>query len=138
MTDGGVIAGLGAYIQTSDTFRPVDLHPNLTPLSVFIFVCGLVSEDVLVFQLNGNFRTDVLKVVNRIGKECMTAGQIGEFFQQRSAGTSGAQLGIVVADDTDRINLHVLFLDIVAHIGKRVPAAIVFAICDQEKSFFGI
>ena len=92
----------------------------------------------MILQFDRDLRADVLKLVNGIRKERSTSGQIAQLVNDCPAGLAGTQLGTPIADNTDCKDLNILFAQKFPNIRKRITAAVVLAIGDEQQRFLRI
>ena len=98
----------------------------------------MISQQVLIPELDGDLAADVLKLISRFREEHAPSGGIDQILDRGAARASLDELFARI-DDADRKNLNVLFFDELFDIGKRVAAVVVLTIGDQQQclSFVG-
>src|SRR6185436_9882832 len=132
---GGIVSFFGPHIQPTDVLvflRTDNLDLNFSPGAVVGRVSRSIAEDILVLQLRRDLLADIRHFRRRERKERAAAGHLGQLDQRITASSSRR------IQNSDGIQLNILFTDVIADIAEAVSAAVVFAVGDQEERLFGI
>ena len=116
------------------SFGRIDLDPDLAPLTVFGFVRGVVSEDVLVPEFESDLVTDVFQLIGGVWEERLPAADLREIFNNGPAAQIGTEFSTWI-DDSDNKNLNILFFHKLFDVRERVPAVVVLTIGDRNNAF---
>src|ERR1035441_2767825 len=116
----------------------VRLHqPDLDPsiLAVAAQILWRVAEDVLVAQLDANFRRHVGQLIEIVDLILPSSGLLGDFGEQRGSGSlfrrAGAHSGGFV--NPDGVNLYVGFLYQGLDLRLAIAAAVIASVGDQQQ-----
>src|SRR5207253_7584899 len=114
--------------------RGNDVYLNGAESTVLFRIGRVVAEGVLVADIASDLIADVVDIVDIFRKEGDAAGGRGNIFQ----GAHGffLILFVFVAEETDRINDDVGFLNFAHGFFQRVAADVVFAIGDHKQNLF--
>src|SRR5579864_2661156 len=92
----------------------------------------MITQHVLISQLNGNLAADVLQLGYRVREKCTATRNLHEILDNSSASSAPPEF-TKRAYDANRKKLNVLLFDELFEISERVAAVVVLAVGDQQE-----
>src|ERR1051326_4819296 len=92
----------------------------------------MITQHVLIPQLNGNLAADILQLIYRVREKCAATRNLHEILDNCSAASAPAEL-TKRAYDANCKEVNVLLFDELFDISERIAAVVVLAIGDQQE-----